>query len=65
MTNAKVSRRSSSRWDTLFKTDCRRAIDHLISYFGELPASPWTSRPVPAAEDHAQNIDLDRRAVGR
>jgi hypothetical protein len=46
MTNAKVSRRSSSRWNTLLKTDCPRAIDHWISYFGELP--PRRGHPDPS-----------------
>ena len=50
MTNANVSRRSSSGWDTLFKTDYPRAIDDRIGYFGELPTSPRTSRPVPDGE---------------
>jgi hypothetical protein len=56
-------RRSSNRWDTLYKVDCPRAIDWWISYFGEVPSSSRTGS-LTDADGHGQDIDLDRRAIG-
>ncbi len=57
-------RRSSGRWDTLFKADYPRVIDRSISYFGELPSSPRTSGPLPDVEGHAPDTGLGARAIG-